>query len=102
MFAAQGMDLDRSTLAFWAGYTAAELAPLYHRLKQILLGSAKLAVDETPVPALYPRAPVSAGRNALAFAIGNVSTRARREAQRPNAEIAQNFDQLRNGHKRDE
>src|SRR5262245_65098392 len=29
MLAAQGLDLDRSTLAFWVGYAAAELMPLY-------------------------------------------------------------------------
>src|SRR5262249_61158991 len=33
MLAAQGLDLDRSTLAFWVGYAAAELMPLYERLK---------------------------------------------------------------------
>jgi transposase len=27
MLAAQGLDLDRSTLAFWVGYAAAELMP---------------------------------------------------------------------------
>ena len=50
--ASQGIDLDRSTLAFWVGYAAAELMPLYERLKANLLASAKLAVDETPVPAV--------------------------------------------------
>lgn len=54
MLAVQGIDLDRSTLAFWVGYAAAELTPLYQRLKQMLLSSAKLAVDETPVPVLDP------------------------------------------------
>jgi transposase len=54
MLAAQGIDLDRSTLAFWVGYAAAELTPLYERLKANLLSSAKLAVDETPVPVLDP------------------------------------------------
>ena len=54
MLAAQGLDLDRSTLAFWVGYAAAELMPLYERLKANLLSSAKLAVDETPVPVLDP------------------------------------------------
>ena len=54
MLAAQGIDLDRSTLAFWVGYAAAELMPLYERLKENLLASAKLAVDETPVPVLDP------------------------------------------------
>jgi transposase len=54
MLASQGIDLDRSTLAFWVGYAAAELMPLYERLKANLLASAKLAVDETPVPVLDP------------------------------------------------
>ena len=54
MLAAQGLDLDRSTLAFWVGYAAAELMPLYERLKAKLLASVKLAVDETPVPVLDP------------------------------------------------
>ena len=54
MLVSQGIALDRSTLAFWVGYAAAELMPLYERLKQNLLTSAKLAVDETPVPVLDP------------------------------------------------
>ena len=54
MLLSQGIELDRSTLAFWVGYAAAELEPLYERLKQNLLTSAKLAVDETPVPVLDP------------------------------------------------
>ena len=31
MLAGQGLDLDHSTLAFWVGYAAAELTPLYQR-----------------------------------------------------------------------
>ncbi len=54
MFLAQGIKLDRSTLAFWVGYAAAELLPLHERMRTILLGSAKLAVDETTVPVLDP------------------------------------------------
>jgi transposase len=54
MLGAQGLDLDRSTLAFWVGYAAAELMPLYERLKAKLLSSVKLAVDETSVPVLDP------------------------------------------------
>lgn len=54
MLAMQGIDIDRSTLAFWVGYAAAELMPLYERLKRELLSSARLAVDETPVPVLDP------------------------------------------------
>jgi transposase len=54
MLSMQGIDIDRSTLAFWVGYAAAELAPLYERLKEHLLVSSRLAVDETPVPVLDP------------------------------------------------
>jgi transposase len=54
MFLAQGIKLDRSTLAFWVGYAAAELMPLHARMRTILLTSAKLAVDETTVPVLDP------------------------------------------------
>jgi transposase len=36
------------------GYAAADLAPLYERLKEHLLVSSRLAVDETPVPVLDP------------------------------------------------
>ena len=54
MLASQGIDIDRSTLAGWVGYAAAELAPLALRLREILLGSAKITVDETPAPVLDP------------------------------------------------
>ena len=54
MLSVAGIDLDRSTLAFWVGYAAAELVPVYEWLKQDLLRSPKLAVDETPVPVLDP------------------------------------------------
>jgi transposase len=54
MLEVAGIDLDRSTLAFWVGYAAAELMPVYEWLKGSLLGSQKLAVDETPVPVLDP------------------------------------------------
>jgi transposase len=54
MLATQGIEIDRSTLAFWVGYAACELVPVYERLKETLLASARLAVDETPVPVLDP------------------------------------------------
>ena len=50
----QGLPVDRSTLAFWVGVAAAELKPVYLRMKEILLGSAKIAVDETRAPVLHP------------------------------------------------
>jgi len=54
MLASQGIVIDRMTLAFWVGYAAAELAPVVARLREIVLGSMVLAVDETPVPVLDP------------------------------------------------
>jgi transposase len=50
----QGLPVDRSTLAFWVGVAAAELRPIYLRMKELLLGSAKIAVDETRAPVLDP------------------------------------------------
>ena len=49
-----GVDLDRSTLAFWVGYAAAEIAPVVTRLREMLLASARLFADETTVPVLDP------------------------------------------------
>jgi transposase len=54
MLATHGIALDRSTLAFWVGYAAQELKPLWHRLREMLLASSKLCVDETPAPVLDP------------------------------------------------
>src|SRR3954452_928720 len=54
MLATHGIALDRSTLAFWVGYGAQELKPLWHRLRQLVLASSKLCVDETPAPVLDP------------------------------------------------
>jgi transposase len=54
MLAAQGLDIKRSVLAFWVGYAAAELRPVYERLRERILTSAKIAVDETKAPVLDP------------------------------------------------
>ena len=50
----QGIAIDRSTLAFWVGYAAAEIAPLWRLMRQELLRSTKLFVDETTAPVLDP------------------------------------------------
>jgi transposase len=50
----QGIAIDRATLAFWVGYASAELKPLWQRLREVLLGSTKLFVDETRAPVLDP------------------------------------------------
>jgi transposase len=54
MLLAQGIDIKRAVLAFWVGYAAAELMPLYLRLRELILASAKIAIDETVVPVLDP------------------------------------------------
>jgi len=54
MLAAQGLDIKRSVLAFWVGYAAAELRPVYERLGELILTSGKIAVDETRAPVLDP------------------------------------------------
>ena len=48
------MNLDRSTLAFWMGYAAAEVAPVVARLRAMMLASRHIFADETVVPVLDP------------------------------------------------
>src|SRR5271155_728990 len=50
----QGVVLDRSTLAFWMGYAAAEVAPVVTRLREIMLSSTRIFADETVIPVLDP------------------------------------------------
>jgi len=54
IYARQGIELDRSTLADWVGHAAAELRPLHERLLEHLKGSPKLFMDETRAPVLDP------------------------------------------------
>ena len=54
MMARQGVILDRSTLAFWIGYAAAEIAPVVARLREMMLASTRIFADETVVPVLDP------------------------------------------------
>jgi hypothetical protein len=54
MLLAQGIDIKRAVLAFWTGYAAAELHPLWLRLREIILTAGKIAVDETTAPVLDP------------------------------------------------
>jgi transposase len=54
MLAAEGIDIDRSTLAHWVGFAAFELRPLYDRLVAHLKASTKLFADETRCPVLDP------------------------------------------------
>lgn len=54
IYAREGLDLDRSTLADWVGGASGLLAPLVERLKAHVLGADKLHADDTPVPVLSP------------------------------------------------
>src|SRR5258708_7590494 len=54
IYARQGIDLDRSTLADWVGHAAWHLRPLHERLLMRLKSSGRLSADETTVPVLDP------------------------------------------------
>jgi transposase len=54
IYARQGIDLDRSTLADWVGHAAWHLRPLHERLLVKLRQRSKLFADETTVPVLDP------------------------------------------------
>ena len=48
------MIVERSTLSFWMGYAAAEVAPVVARLREMMLASTRIFADETVVPVLDP------------------------------------------------
>jgi transposase len=54
IYARQGVDLERSTLAGWVGASSELLAPLVEALRRYVLGCGKLHADDTPVPVLAP------------------------------------------------
>jgi transposase len=54
IYARQGVELDRSTLADWVGRAAFLLRPVHDRLLENLKASAKLFADETTLPVLDP------------------------------------------------
>ncbi|MEK9721818.1 MAG: IS66 family transposase, partial [Quisquiliibacterium sp.] len=54
IFARQGIELDRSTLADWVGRTAWHLRPVHERLLAHIRASAKIFADETTAPVLDP------------------------------------------------
>jgi transposase len=54
IYARQGIELDRATLANWVGRAAWWLRPLHERLLQEIVGSEKIFADDTPVPVLDP------------------------------------------------
>ena len=54
IYAREGLDLDRSTLADWVGGCSALLEPLVNALGRYVLGTYKIHGDDTPVPVLCP------------------------------------------------
>src|SRR6478609_9005707 len=54
IYARQGVNLDRSTLADWVGKAAFLLRPVHERLFERLKASTKLFADETTAPVLDP------------------------------------------------
>jgi transposase len=54
IYAREGVDLDRSTLAGWVGASSELLAPLVEALRKHVLAARKIHADDTPVPVLAP------------------------------------------------
>jgi transposase len=54
MYAREGVELERSTLADWVGRSTELLAPLNDALRQYVMSASKLHADDTPVPVLAP------------------------------------------------
>jgi len=54
IYAREGVELDRSTLADWVGQSSALLRSLVEALRVHVLSGSKLHADDTPVPVLCP------------------------------------------------
>ncbi len=54
IYAREGVELERSTLAKWVGESSALLAPLVEVLRRYVISADKLHGDDTPVPVLAP------------------------------------------------
>jgi transposase len=54
IYAREGIDLDRSTLADWVGAASALLEPLVGAISRHVLSGDKVHADDTPVPVLCP------------------------------------------------
>jgi len=54
IYAREGIELDRSTLADWVGATSSLMQPLVQALGAYVLSAEKIHADDTPVPVLAP------------------------------------------------
>src|SRR5579859_3437253 len=54
IYAREGIDLDRSTLAGWVGAASELLTPLADEIRNHVMAASKIHADDTPVPVLAP------------------------------------------------
>ncbi len=54
IYAREGVELCRSTLAGWVGAASELLAPLVDQIRRHVMAGAKIHADDTPVPVLAP------------------------------------------------
>ena len=54
IFAREGIELERSTLADWVGAASHLLSPLVDQIRRYVLTADKIHADDTPVPVLAP------------------------------------------------
>jgi transposase len=54
IYAREGVELERTTLADWVGGASQLLQPLVEALRRHVMGARKLHADDTPVPVLAP------------------------------------------------
>src|SRR5215467_2458494 len=54
IYARQGVELERSTMADWVGGSSRLLEPLVEALHRYVIAAGKLHADDTPVPVLAP------------------------------------------------
>ena len=54
IYAREGVELDRSTLAGWVGASSQLLAPLVEAIRRHVMSASKIHADDTPVPVLSP------------------------------------------------
>jgi transposase len=54
IFAREGIELDRSTLADWVGNASHLMAPLVEATRKHVLTATKIHADDTPIPVLAP------------------------------------------------
>ena len=71
MMTAQGVDIDRSTLAGWTGQASALLDPVISRIRQEGMKASKIHTDDTPVPVLDPGRGKTASGSLWTYVVGD-------------------------------